>query len=225
MLVVVGGQKGGGGKTTLATNLATERVKKSKDVLLYDMDEQRTATLWASRRDESPELPRVNSSQKILDKRIINVGNVIRNELLALMKRYKDIIVDGGGIDNEVLRAALSLADVAIFPVIPSDFDMWTFELLSNLVACAQGKECKLKAKVLLNKVHTNPATAKQQIKACDDFLSDYNNLTRFNNNLSERITVRRASGKGMGITEYRPIDLKAVNEINTLYEEVFNDR
>lgn len=225
MLVLVGGQKGGGGKTTIATNLISERIKKNKDGFLYDMDEQRTATLWASRRDGSPELPRVNSSQKVLDRRIINVGNVIRNELLAIMKKYEDIIVDGGGIDNEALRAALSLADVAIFPVIPSEFDMWTFEHLSNLVACAQGRESKLMAKVLLNKVHTNPSTAKQQINECDDFLSDYNNLTRFNNHLSERITVRRASGKGMGITEYKPIDAKATNEINALYKEIFNDR
>ena len=41
----------------------------------------------------------------------------------------------------------------------------------------------------------------------------------------SERITARRVSGKGMGVTtEYRPIDVKAVNEINVLYDEVFND-
>jgi len=225
MLVLIGGQKGGGGKTTVATNLVVERIKKNKDAFLYDMDEQKTATLWASRRDEFTELSRVNSSQKVLDKRIINVGNVIRNELLAIIGKYEDIIIDGGGIDNEALRAALSLADVAIFPIIPSEFDMWTFEHLSNLVACAQGKDAKLIAKVLLNKVHTNPLTASKQINECDDFLSDYNNLTKFDSYLSERITIRRASGKGMGITEYSPIDSKAISEVNLIYEEVFNDR
>lgn len=53
MLILIGGQKGGGGKTTTATNLATMFVLDKRDVLLYDIDPQRTATLWASRRDEN----------------------------------------------------------------------------------------------------------------------------------------------------------------------------
>ena len=47
MLILIGGQKGGGGKTTTATNLATMFVLDKRDVLLYDIDPQRTATLWA----------------------------------------------------------------------------------------------------------------------------------------------------------------------------------
>ncbi|MFP3024578.1 MAG: AAA family ATPase, partial [Wolbachia sp.] len=141
------GQKGGCGKTTIATNITTMRVIKKVDVLLYDIDPQRTATLWASRRDENNDLPRVSSSQKVLDKRTINVGTVIRNELRALQSKYQDIVVDAGGADNEALRAALSLADLAIFPIVPSEFDMWTFETLSNLVASVPGN---LSAKVLL---------------------------------------------------------------------------
>ncbi|MGL9725420.1 MAG: hypothetical protein ACR5KV_01470 [Wolbachia sp.] len=34
-------------------------------------------------------------------------------------------------------------------------------------------------AKMSLNKVNTNPVTAKKQIEKCDDFLSDFDNLTR----------------------------------------------
>ena len=223
MLILVGGQKGGGGKTTIATNLATMLVEKNRDVHLYDIDPQRTATLWASRRDESLEndLPRISSSQKILDKRTLNVGAVIRNELLSMQPKYEDIIIDAGGADNEALRAALSLSDIAIFPIIPSEFDMWTFETLSNLVANAQGKADNLKALILLNKVNTNPLTAKKEIEDCDDFLSDFENLSRFNNALSERISIRRASGKGMAIIEYKPADTKAIQEIQNIYSEI----
>ena len=103
MLILVGGQKGGGGKTTIATNLATMLLRQNRDVHLYDIDRQRTATLWASRRDEAQdnELPRISSSQKILDKRVINVGAVIRNELIAMQPKYEDIIIDAGGADND----------------------------------------------------------------------------------------------------------------------------
>lgn len=225
MLILVGGQKGGGGKTTIATNIATMLVREGRDILLYDIDPQRTATLWASRRDENQEesLPRISSSQKVLDKRTIGVGTVIRNELIAVSAKYEDIVIDAGGADNEALRAALSLASLAIFPIIPSEFDMWTFETLSNLIASAQGRERKLNAKVLLNKVNTNPATVKKEIEDCDDFLSDFDNLFRFSSFISERVSFRRASGRGMGIVEYRPIDTKAIDEFNNVYSEIMN--
>lgn len=99
---------------------------------------------------------------------------------------------------------------------------MWTFETLSNLVASAQRT---LNAKVLLNRVSTNPATAKKEIEDCDDFLSDFDNLTRFDNFLSERIAVRRASNEGMATVEYKPADLKATEEIKSIYKEVLNAR
>jgi chromosome partitioning protein len=225
MLIVIAGQKGGGGKTTIATNFAVMRLMQKRDILLYDVDPQKTATLWASRRDENTLLPRVNSSQKILDKQILNVGTVIRNEILSLKPKYDDIIIDAGGADNEALRASLSLAEVAVFPIIPSDFDMWTFETLSNLVASAQGKENLLQASVLLNKVNTNTLTAQKELSECDEYLQDFENIKRFKNHISERIAVRRSSGQGMAIIEYQPKDQKACSEMNRVYKEVFHGK
>ncbi len=226
MLIVVGGQKGGCGKTTIATNIAPMLQSSGRDIHLFDIDPQRTVTLWASRRDENLgeyNLKRISSSQKVLDKRTINVGAVIRNELIGMIPRYQDIVIDAGGADNEALRAALSLADLAIFPIIPSEFDMWTFETLSNLVANAQGRDGKLTAKIVLNKVNTNPPTAKKELEDCDDFLSDFTNLSRFKSYLSERVSVRRASGKGMAINEYKPMDNNAIEEINAIFGEINN--
>lgn len=226
MIIVVGGQKGGGGKTTTATNLATMFTRDGRDVHLFDIDPQRTATLWASRRDnnENKKLPRIGSSQKVLDNRTTNIGIVIRNELLAMIPRYQDIIVDAGGADNAALRSALSLAEVAIFPIIPSEFDMWTFGTLSELITNAQTSPSKLCARVLLNKVNTNPSTAKTEVEECDDFLKDFENLSRFKNFLSERISVRRASGQGMATIEYRPSDAKAISEMQNVYKEILKN-
>jgi chromosome partitioning protein len=47
MLVLIGGEKGGVGKTTLTLNLATMRARAGKDVLLVDADKQASANLWA----------------------------------------------------------------------------------------------------------------------------------------------------------------------------------
>ena len=88
MIVLIGGEKGGTGKSTISTNLSVMRVLEKRDVLLYDLDPQRTSTFWASRRDENSVEPRIASSQKILDDRVLNPGIVIRNELKELKNKY-----------------------------------------------------------------------------------------------------------------------------------------
>jgi len=75
------------------------------------------------------------SCQKILDSRILNAGVVIRNELKALMPKYENIIVDAGGAASEVLRAAMTMADILILPPMPSSFDIGSINILLNYAA------------------------------------------------------------------------------------------
>ncbi|NQY74340.1 MAG: hypothetical protein HRT90_06210, partial [Candidatus Margulisbacteria bacterium] len=177
-----------------------------------------------SRRDETGVAPRVSSSQKVLGREVANTGVVIRNELQSLLPRYEDIIIDAGGADNEVLRAAMTLADVVVFPILASEFDMWTFGNLSNLIASAQGKEDKLRGSILINKVNTNPGTSEKEIEDCQEFLSDYSNLYAMDAVFHSRVSIKRAQGLGRSVVEYKPHDTKAIKEIEALYAEVFNN-
>ncbi|HYO90311.1 MAG TPA: ParA family protein, partial [Pyrinomonadaceae bacterium] len=52
MIIVVGGIKGGSGKTTVATNLAVIRSAEGHDVLLIDADDQETSTDFTIIRNE-----------------------------------------------------------------------------------------------------------------------------------------------------------------------------
>ena len=54
-IIVVGGIKGGGGKTTVATNLAISLVVAGFNVLLIDADDQETATDFTALRNERTE--------------------------------------------------------------------------------------------------------------------------------------------------------------------------
>lgn len=222
MLLLVGGQKGGTGKSTVATNLAAMRSIYGRDAFLYDIDPQRTSTLWASRRDENNIEPRIPSSQKILDRRVLNAGTVIRNEIKALIPKYQDIIIDAGGADNEILRAAMTLSDVLILPLMTSAFDIWTLDTINNLVSEARQTNQKLIAKVLYNKVAQHPATAKSEIEASEDILSDFENLQRLKTVMVYRVSIRRSQSRGLSVVEYKPGDEKAIEEINSLYREVF---
>ena len=64
MIVLFGGEKGGSGKTTIATNIAAIRTTVSSDVLLIDTDRQSTASFWCGVREDKGITPRVASVQK-----------------------------------------------------------------------------------------------------------------------------------------------------------------
>src|SRR5262245_15969851 len=96
MIILIGGEKVGLGKTTIATNLAAMRTKKSEDLLLIDTDKQPTASYWCSLREDHQVQPRVASVQKF--------DKSVRTETLALKAKYGDIIIDAGGRDSPELR-------------------------------------------------------------------------------------------------------------------------
>src|SRR5918997_964440 len=107
MIVLVGGEKGGVGKTTVAANLG------------------------ASIREEEGVMPQVPCVQKR--------GKGLAANIRDLATRYSDLIIDAGGQDSVELRAALTVAHLAVFPIQPSLFDAATLETLSTLVNQAQG--------------------------------------------------------------------------------------
>jgi chromosome partitioning protein len=109
MIVLIGGEKGGTGKTTLATNLAAKRALAGRDVLLVDADAQGSASYWAQSRDEAGPR-RVACVQKF--------GKGLKSEVLDLANRYQDI--DAGDRDSPELRAALVVAGRAYIPVQPT---------------------------------------------------------------------------------------------------------
>lgn len=214
MIVLIGGEKGGPGKTTIATNLAAMRTKKSEDLLLIDTDKQPTASYWCSLREDHQVQPRVASVQKF--------DKSIRTETLALKAKYEDIIIDAGGRDSPELRGALLVATKAIFPLRPSQFDLWTLGRMNTLVETAREFNQDLKAFVVINQASPNPAV--KEVEEARELIQEFNNLTLLKTNICERIAFRRAAIQGMAVTEYKPEDNKAIEEMMSLYEEIFDE-
>lgn len=212
MIVLIGGEKGGPGKTTIATNLAAIRTSEIEDVLLIDTDKQPTSSYWCSLREDKGIFPRVSSIQKY--------DKSVRTEALELKKKYTDIIIDAGGRDSPELRGALLVCDKAIFPLRPSQFDLWTLGRLHSLVETALEINEKLKAFVVINQAHPNPA-----VKESDEmrsFMNEFDNIKMLDTIICERIAFRRAALNGMAVSEYKPEDVKAIEEITNLYKEIF---
>ena len=128
MIVVIGGIKGGSGKTTVATNLAVMRASHGHDVLLVDADDQETASDFTILRNDRAAGEAAYTSIKL-------TGQAVRTETRRLADKYDDVVIDTGGRDTTSQRAALTVADVLLVPFVPRSFDVWTLEKVGELVA------------------------------------------------------------------------------------------
>lgn len=212
MIILFGGEKGGAGKTTLATNITALRTSKQPETLLIDTDRQSTASFWCSVREEADINPRVYSIQKY--------EKAVRTEITALSKKFQDIIVDAGGRDSPELRGSLLVCHKAIFPLRPSQFDLWTLGRLNKLVEDAKEINEELEAYVVVNLASPNPSV--REVSDMRILIKEFKNLKVLKTNIYERIIYRRAAVSGMGVIEFKPEDLKAAQEMNSLYEEIF---
>ncbi len=214
MIVLIGGEKGGTGKTTVATNISAILALNKKDILYIDTDLQGTGSYWCSIRDEENISPRVPSIQKF--------GENLKQELNNLSKKYAEIIIDAGGRDSKELRAAMLVADIAIFPIRPSQFDLWTLKKLDGLTADATSFNPKLKSYILLNAVSSHPSISdKDEVK---EYMEEFSNIKLLNVDIKDRRSFKKAAMAGLSVVELVQEDIKATKEIQDLYAEIFNE-
>lgn len=215
MIIVVGGTKGGTGKSTLVTNLGAIAVTEGLDVLLVDADKQASVTAWITAREESTvRLPHVSSVQKF-------GGLAFTTELKALSKKYEWIFVDAGGYDSEELRASIVVADRLYIPIRPAQFDVWTLPRIIELVQQSQMYNPKLLYSFIINGAHTSPNV--KQVEEVMALANEIDGMTFCKTVLHTRIAFSKAPVNGMSVTELKgkDRDSKAVDEILSLYEEV----
>jgi len=164
MIILIGGEKAGTGKSTIATNLAAMCALKNNTILLLDTDAQATATYWAMVRDDSETLTRVPCVRK--------TGSKLHREVLELRTRFPTIIVDAGGRDSVELRSAMVVANKFHMPIRPSQFDAWTIEKIDKMVEEARIINEKLQAYAFLNLASPHPKG--NEVREVQGFLRDF---------------------------------------------------
>ncbi|RQD29148.1 AAA family ATPase, partial [Pseudomonas aeruginosa] len=128
MILLLGGEKGGSGKSCLAQNLAVWIQARGGDVLLLDADPQGTTADWAEERSEQSDLKAIP---------VVQAQGQIRSTLTDLQKRYRQIVVDAGGADSEALRSAMTVATHMLIPFRPKRRDLKTLQKVENLARLA----------------------------------------------------------------------------------------
>jgi len=209
MIYTIGGIKGGSGKTTLATNLAVMLANSGRDVLLVDADAQGTASDFSQLRADT--LADMGYTAIELS------GSAVRTQGIKLKSKYDDIVIDAGGRDTTSQRAALVISDVFIAPFVPSSFDMWTLELVIELVEEMQPANPNLKPFAILNSVD---AVGKEDNES-KDYILEKGILSLIDTPIGRRKALRKASSRGLSVTEYRPKDKKAIGEMEAFFKTI----
>lgn len=211
VVYLIGGEKGGSGRSTLATSLSALRAIRGHDVLLVDTDIQKSTTFWAGIREEAGIQPRVPTVEK--------TGKGVQAEIRDLATRYQDIIVDAGGKDNPELRSSLVACDKVYIPVQCSQFDLWSCQKMHELVNTAKDFNGKLEAFLVITRAPTNRQIT--EVQEAREFLSEFDQFNICETVIHERVAWRKAIRLGKSVCELN--DNKAKAELELLYEEIFH--
>ena len=117
--ILVLNPKGGSGKTTIATNLASWYAHSGRQVSLMDYDQQGSSTHWLANR--SAALPAIHAIPSFRHE----TPGVTRAFQFRLPFDTSRVIIDTpAGAPNNEVRRLLRLADVVVVPVLPSPIDI-----------------------------------------------------------------------------------------------------
>ncbi len=209
-MILVGGEKGGSGKSCLAQNLAVYFARdKDAIVLMVDCDPQRTTSDWIQARNTDPSLPAINC---------IQLYGKIRNDLLSLNQHYDYVIVDCGGQDNLALRAAMSVADHVIIPLRPKRRDLKTVPHMEDMLSTCKMVNPKMLASFVITQCPSLPNQAGRILEAkevCSSYGINVLNAVTFSRNVYDD-----SEEKGSSVLEIDP-EGKAAAEMISIAEEL----
>lgn len=207
------GQKGGCGKTTLATNLASEWKNRGLKVLLVDTDEQRSSERWASLNpDKTPAT--------------ICMGSNLQTQLPQVSASYDIVVIDTPARFSVVMGQALMRAHMAIMPVIPSDLDYLSLQETLGAVLKAQSINVGLIARVALNGLNPRSCIGREASANVDMLIeqaiqhSGGGDVSVLNTRIGQREDFRKAVSAGLGVTTYEPSSLASLT-IRNLCDEL----
>lgn len=203
-IIVIAHDKGGVGKTTIATNLVVQLVREYGKVRVLDLDPKKHMSIFLKRRG---------------DANIENVSYKDTKELREILKNNDGkLVVDVGGMDSDQTRTAIIYGDTVITPLSDSQIELDGLLMFKEVIKELQQVNPKLRIKVLLNRIH--PSTNKS-ITALRNFLRTQSDVFEcFDTVIRDRAAFKVAYGEGKGVYELSGAD-KAATEIYNLSKEL----
>jgi chromosome partitioning protein len=215
MILLVGGRKGGSGKSTIAMNICAALAQVGKDVMLVDADKQASSAGWSLERSTNkPDKGAVHCVQKY---------DEIHKTLVDLDKRYDYVVVDAAGRDSPELRSSMVVAHTLLIPVRPSQLDLNTIPDMQKIINDSRIINPNLRVLAVLSMGPTNPII--QETDEAKEFLSEFPEIKLLTTIIRDRKIYRDSIPEGLGVVEIDNASesaRKAKREIADLIEEIY---
>ncbi|ADH89501.1 Cobyrinic acid ac-diamide synthase [Ancylobacter novellus DSM 506] len=198
MIIGLLNQKGGVGKTTLATHIAGELASEGARVAVIDADPQGSALDWAQTRAQSG-LPRLFG--------VIGLAReVLHQEVPDLAKANDHIVIDGPPRVTALARSTILASDLILIPVQPSSYDLWASMEIVGLVNEARMFKPDLKAAFVVNRCITGTVVGRDMRSALDGEIPALNTVIgqriAFVESVATGRLVRELDGRGQAAKE-----------------------
>jgi chromosome partitioning protein len=194
------GQKGGSGKSTIASSLAVSAHEMKEEVCVIDMDPQASLMNWA----------KVRAARDI---KVLASGAARLPALLASLERQGVTLtlLDTPGAEGAAFSAAMRVADLNIVPSRPSLFDLWAGARTRTAL-----EEIGAEFVFLLNQCPAAQQTARVQdgVEALEEMGGLILPL------ILARVDYQEAARHGWGVTELNPYGA-AAQEMRGLWQSI----
>lgn len=203
MIISILNEKGGVGKTTLATNLARAFHLRDKKVLLVDSDPQGSARDW-----------HVNGNGEMLE--VIGLDRpTLDKDVIKFRSRYDMVFIDGAPQITEMVVKALLCSDIVLIPVQPSPYDIWASKSLVDLVKQRQEiTNGNPRAAFIISRQIGNTCIGKE----VRDVLEEYK-LPIFEYGTGQRVVYAETAAEGRTVFEGK--DPHARKEMGHIVDEL----
>jgi chromosome partitioning protein len=202
-VIAVLNQKGGAGKTTIATHLARALQLDGADVLLVDSDPQGSTRDWAAVREDQP-VPVVGLDRPTIERDLKSIAQ----------KDY--VIIDGAPQAHDLAVSALKAAHFILIPVQPSPYDIWaTSDLVDLVKQRMELTEGQLKAAFLISRAIRNTKLGQEVTEALTGYV-----LPILAVRIMQRVIYPTTAAAGTTVLDTEPHG-EAAKEIRALTHEI----
>lgn len=203
-VIAVLNQKGGSGKTTIATNLARAFQVAGRDTMLADSDPQGSARDWGAARADNPIIPVGLDRPGLLERDLKGVTN------------KEIIVIDGAPQVRELAVAAIKIANFVLIPVQPSPYDVWAasdlVELVKSRIEITDGA---LKAAFIVSRAIEGTKIGREVLGALEEY-----ELPILESRITQRVIFATSASDGLSVMDAEP-DSKAAKEVMALQQEI----